>query len=264
MLHHPNQRQTSRDGWTAYQLVLRAILARPVSKYTSGACCIKCYELICSQESYAFWEFYFKKCNIPQIFRILGYKSIRNILYNRPQEPVCFQMFNGRPAAPMDFSGSNCLLISTLRHGAPKSHAARAGVMDRVRQKWRDVREIRGPPLANGLYMFIVISENASRQNSLILTLSLVLPRAHARRGGIRGSTSVSLFPFHIQDWRDIRIRALIVSRNLVASSCQGYARWTEGRKGRWDLFIQDRGVSVVVLWHWARSWRVSFLCAVR
>ena len=60
------------------------------------------------------------------------------------QEPVCFQMINGRPAAPMDFSGSNCLLISTLRHGAPKSHAARAGVMDRVSEEGRDVREIRG------------------------------------------------------------------------------------------------------------------------
>ena len=44
----------------------------------AGACCVKCYELICSQESYESYEF---QCNIHQIRGILGYVSIRNILY---------------------------------------------------------------------------------------------------------------------------------------------------------------------------------------
>ena len=46
-----------------------------------GACCIKCYELICSQECYEFREC---MCNILEIRTILGYKLIRNIMYNRP------------------------------------------------------------------------------------------------------------------------------------------------------------------------------------
>ena len=51
-----------------------------------GACCIKCYELICSQESYEFQECYTR---ILKIRRILGYELISNILYNRPLDNKC-------------------------------------------------------------------------------------------------------------------------------------------------------------------------------
>ena len=54
-------------------------------EFCPGACCIKCYNLICSQESYKFGESNVTLFAVRElkIRGILGYKLFCNILYNR-------------------------------------------------------------------------------------------------------------------------------------------------------------------------------------
>ena len=72
------------DGAAAVVRVHGAAVDLPtkgVALGRSGACCIKCYKSKRSLESHDFGECY---TEIRRIRRILGYKLIRNILYNRP------------------------------------------------------------------------------------------------------------------------------------------------------------------------------------